>query len=1733
MRSLICAFVVFGLAATFVCAQDRFLISAPSVFHVGVKESVYVQLGKDLLNKPVSFYLEHEETNKLMSEKVIQTCTREGQIQTVELQIDMEKMLELPAFLNGPPYLMLVMDLGNNNRKLTRVLVSQHRGYIFIQTNQPIYNPTHKVRYRIFTLNHAMRPHDDKIHISIFNAAGNRILNRQKKGKDGIFTDDFNIPDVSEMGVWKIVAHYPGDEKNAVTQQFHVKKFVMPSFEVKIEPEQGYILLTTQNITFNIFAMYSYGESIQGAFHCRFGVKLQKEGIDSKKEDTVFIRGLELTGSIQIGTGTAVLQISKLAEQLRSHHNTLLSDLDQTKAQLYMAVSVTDIVSGELQEAEITLPVVSKRYTVDLSRTRSHFIPGVPLNVLVLVHLPNGSPAVGVPVKMHLTNLQDGPQTKETNQEGIVWHDFNLPDVNVDISLEVTVDGHPTTKVIKRASFPGNSYLSMSLSKQVLKAGQSLPVTFTVIKGPPEDGFIYYMVLSRGLLIGHNSVKSGETTQIQLSINHAMTPSFRLIGYYYGLNGDIISDSVWVDVKDVCEGMVKITSKPEYLPGSTATLDIDLGKQTAKVALLGVDKAIYALNTQNKLTLQQVFSSMQSYDLGCSYGGGSDTPSVFNDAGLTFISNSKITSNMRIEFNCASGFRRQRRSIDIQQQMMSIKLRYADEKQQECCAHGFSLIPMQRTCEQRSKIVKRSNESAACVQAFLDCCKEGEKLREKKRREDAQKGHGRTASVEDIEEFFELTHQQIRRHFPPSFLFTEVDVVDKKSVKISLPDSITTWEMQAVSFSSSHGICVAEPYELRVFKKIFVSLRLPYSVKRFEQLSVVPIVYNYGDESAQIALHMVPHEKLCSPGSNTIKSYVNVTVEPQSSQAVTFSAIPMETGPIPIIIRLYDIEHESGMDAIEKILNVRTEGIEKRVEEIHVVNLNDTINGKSSISLIIDGKLPDNMVPDSSANIFVKMEGELFGQSSAKTLLSPDGVKDLLKAPHGCGEQTMKRMAPTALALRFLDLSQRWHELPAGTRDTALKFTEEGYMRILTFKKPDGSYGAWTNYPTSYWLTGLVVKVMSLVAERQREGGRETGRQATVVDQKDISHSVKYLLDKQEKDGSFIDPNPVIHREMQGGIGGVEGDVSMTAFITVALYRSKPFLLDENERANAAATISKATDYLLSRFDGLKRPYAAAITAYALSVCLSDQKQARSAWEKLKTFANKDKNNCHGWNARDDLVMEEKHSWWKPSTDAITVEATAYALLTAVANKDIEWADSAACWLTSQENYGGGFKSTQDTIVALEALSEYALYRPPPPVTDVTVKFTTETKSGVVLYENMVLDNKGVPIEQDLKKLVGKKDIGVKLTGQGKAKMKVTKAYYLLDPSDDCQHLSITVKVTGVVKYTAKVTEEYNYYNEDYGNEGEERGEEEDVPRSAIEWFDARTRRRRDTQQSLDAQNHVEYEVCFKYSRNLTGMAIVDITLLSGFQAQLEDLDKLKAQPEQYISHYEQSHNKVLLYFNMIEPDDCVTFRAKQLVPVGLLQPAPATIYDYYEPDRKCTTFYAAPKRSKMVSTLCDGDVCQCAERPCHKERKTFEENAKKITKENRFEHACFTPTVDYGFIVQVERVNVKSNFELYTTNVTNVLRATGDVNLEESKVRVFARRLQCKGQMEPGKKYLIMGKDGLTTDTNGQMQYLLESNTWLEQVPNEKVCKAHKSRLACDHFNNFVSEYKLNGCSQ
>ena len=67
----------------------------------------------------------------------------------------------------------------------------------------------------------------------------------------------------------------------------------------------------------------------------------------------------------------------------------------------------------------------------------------------------------------------------------------------------------------------------------------------------------------------------------------------------------------------------------------------------------------------------------------------------------------------------------------------------------------------------------------------------------------------------------------------------------KEDMDFALPDSITTWVVQAIGVSKEDGLCVAPPLNITTFRSFFVHVDLPYVSVRLEQLEVRATVYNY------------------------------------------------------------------------------------------------------------------------------------------------------------------------------------------------------------------------------------------------------------------------------------------------------------------------------------------------------------------------------------------------------------------------------------------------------------------------------------------------------------------------------------------------------------------------------------------------------------------------------------------------------------------------------------------------------------------------------------------------------------------------------------------------------------------------------------------------------------------------------------------------------------------------
>lgn len=97
-----------------------------------------------------------------------------------------------------------------------------------------------------------------------------------------------------------------------------------------------------------------------------------------------------------------------------------------------------------------------------------------------------------------------------------------------------------------------------------------------------------------------------------------------------------------------------------------------------------------------------------------------------------------------------------------------------------------------------------------------------------------------------------------------------------------------------------------------------------------------------------------------------------------------------------------------------------------------------------------------------------------FSSPLVRNLLSPEKVFSLIQLPTGCLQQTTLRLTPTLSAVRYLDKSDQWEDLPPGTRDDALDKIETGRK---------WSFASFTFEDSCQWLQKILNR------NRQRNGG--------------------------------------------------------------------------------------------------------------------------------------------------------------------------------------------------------------------------------------------------------------------------------------------------------------------------------------------------------------------------------------------------------------------------------------------------------------------------------------------------------------------------------------------------------------------------------------------------------------------------------------------------------------------
>ncbi|KAM4604389.1 complement C3-like [Polymixia lowei] len=1631
------------------------VLSAPNLLRVGTAENIFVECqdcsGAEL--RVEINVMNHPTKSKRLATKAV-TLNTANHFQALG-----EIMIPAADFKRDPDMKQYVyLQAQFPDRLLEKVvLVSFQSGYIFIQTDKTIYTPNTKVHYRMFGVTPGMEPverdeegnNDASISIEMMTPEGIVLPVDPVSLKSGIHSGDFQLPEIVSTGVWKVVARFHSNPQQTYAAEFEVKEYVLPSFEVKLTADSSFFYVDDNELVINIKATYLFGEDVDGTAYVVFGVI----GQDQKKTS--------LSGSLQRiqitrGAGEARLKREHITQVFRN-----IQDL--VKSHIFVAVSVLTESGSEIVEAELRgIQIVTSPYTVHFQKTPKYFKPGMSFDVTVHVMNPDDSPADGIAVV-----VDPGQVRGLTAADGMAKLTINTAAGNnrLDITAKTNEPGIRADRQAsaRMAALPysssTNNYLHIGVDSSELKLKDNLKINLNLNRQANPVHDITYLILSRGQIVTFGRYRTQGQVLITLlqTITKNMLPSFRIVAYYHVGANEVVSDSVWVDVQDTCMGTLKLEStRPaaSFEPRRMFGLKIT-GDPGAIVGLVAVDKGVYVLNNKHRLTQKKVWDIVERYDTGCTPGGGKNSMGVFFDAGLLLETNTASGTPYRQEIKCAAPARKKRNATTIMEVRTTLVSQYSDELLRECCRDGMTEIPLSYDCERRKEYIV---DGAACAEAFLKCCTELASQRAEMKHDLLMLAR----SEEDDRSYMDSNEIVSRTQFPESWLWSDVVLPNcpagqpncdpRSTVKnVPLQDSITTWQITGISLSRTHGICVAPPFEVIVRKDFFIDLRLPYSAVRGEQLEIKAILHNYSPDLITVRVDLIEKEHVCSSASKRGKYRLEVKVGPSTTRSVPFIIIPMKEGQYPIEVKAA-VKDSALNDGVRKMLLVVPEGV--LIKTPHKVTLDPSKHNGQQVEVINSGIPEQEVVPNTRTSTQISVTGGQQTSVLVEKAVSGNSMGSLIYQPGGCGEQNMIHMTLPVIATVYLDRTNQWENVGFNKRVEALQHIKTGYQNELVFRKGDGSFAVWTGRQSSSWLTAYVVKVFSMAST------------LVAVDNNVVCSAVKWLiLNAQQPDGLFKEVGKVSHGEMIGDVRGLDSDASMTAFTLIAMQESRT--LCANTVNSMPQSIDKAVAYLERRLPTLTNPYAVAMTSYALA---NENKFQR---EILYNFASRELNH-----------------WPVLRGSIYTLEATSYALLALVKAKAFEDASPIVKWFNKQRKVGGGYGSTQATIMVYQAISEYwsnakeAEY-------DLNVDITLPGKAKPDRY-NFNKENAYRTRTSKINNI--NQDLQVTATGSGEATLTVVSLYYSLpkEKESDCQKFNLSVELL-----PEKTDENEKTYK-------------------------------------------LRMEVLYLDREKDATMSILDIGLLTGFTVDTKDLDLLSKGRDRTISKYEMNtvlseRGSLIIYLDKVShrrPEE-ISFRLIQTMKVGVLQPAAVSVYEYYD-QTQCMKFYHPARKQGKLLRLCQNEECTCAEENCSMQK------SGKISNDERTSKACETEAtskIDYVYKVRMEAFEAALATDIYKIRVEDVIKE-GNYDVGPlGKLRVFLSYPHCRESLDLGadKSYLIMGtsKDVYRDEQNQGYQYVLGERTWIEYWPTDAECQTDQHRPTCLGLEELVQQYTLFGCEQ
>ncbi|NXC33379.1 A2ML1 protein, partial [Campylorhamphus procurvoides] len=706
-----------------------------------------------------------------------------------------------------------------------------------------------------------------------------------------------------------------------------------------------------------------------------------------------------------------------------------------------------------------------------------------------------------------------------------------------------------------------------------------------------------------------------------------------------------------------------------------------------------------------------------------------------------------------------------------------------------------------------------------------------------------------------------------RTLFPETWIWDLVSVGDngQASLQVAVPDTITEWNADTFCVADT-GFGFSPLTSLRVFQPFFVDLSLPYSVIQGETFSLKATVFNYLKDCIQIhtTLTETPELEVDACPSCQFTSCLCANEAKTFVWNVTATRLEDSHNLCGNMIAVTPLQ--GGRDTVIKPLLVKPGGVlQEKTQNAFLCPSDNTVSEELSLTLPAE-------VLEGSGRATFSVIGDIMGPAL-------QNLDQLLSMPFGCGEQNMVQFAPNIFILQYLNKTK---QLDAEIKDKALKFLKTGYQRELLYRHDDGSYSAFGkgDEQGNTWLTAFVARSFGQASSY------------IYIDKDHIHSALLWLQKHQLSSGCFQSVGKLFNNDLKGG---VDDTISLTAYIAAALVELH---LEKNDTMldNALHCLKNVTLDETSL-------YVKALMAYVFT--LSKDTEMR---EQLLDMLEKETVLFFYMFLPPSAKLLASHSGGEESSSMI--ETVAYIVLAHVSKPDLSLNEASVSklvrWLSGQRNGFGGFASTQDTVVSLQALAQYAALIPQE-IRD--VKVTVKGKEASPLEFHVHKNNKLVLHQAPLLGVPG--TYTVQATGSGCVYVQNT-LYYNTPPPKTEEVFVLDVET--VARECDGVRKEFD----------------------------------------------IHVSVSYVGNRGTSNMALVEVEMLSGFIPVKSSLKELEKVP--LVKKSEIKPDKVTIYLEELgETSLKLNITVEQDIEVQNLKAATVQVYDYYKPDERTAREYVFP----------------------------------------------------------------------------------------------------------------------------------------------------------------------------